>query len=57
MCLYTYRVDGLEETSDRLKTSQANNITDIVSNEFGEKSLSFVSPDSYFWTLLESPSI
>ena len=53
MCLYTYRVDGLEVKSDRLKASQAQNITDIVSNEFGEKSLSFVAPDGYVWTLLE----
>jgi catechol 2,3-dioxygenase-like lactoylglutathione lyase family enzyme len=52
MCLYTYRVNGLERYSDRIKTSQAKNLTDIVSNEFGEKSLSFISPDGYFWTLL-----
>ncbi len=53
MCLYTYRVRELEVYGDRLQASQAQNITDIVSNEFGEKSLSFVSPDGYFWTLLE----
>ncbi|CAN1211122.1 VOC domain-containing protein [Tumidithrix helvetica PCC 7403] len=53
MCLYTYRTDGLELFSDRLKASQAQNITDIVRNEFGEKSFSFVAPDGYFWTLLE----
>ena len=53
MCWYTYRVGGLEVYCDRLKASQAQNITDIVSNEFGEQSLSFVAPDGYFWTLLE----
>jgi catechol 2,3-dioxygenase-like lactoylglutathione lyase family enzyme len=53
MCLYTYRVDGLEIYSERLKASQAQAITDLVRNEFGEKSLSFVAPDGYFWTLLE----
>jgi catechol 2,3-dioxygenase-like lactoylglutathione lyase family enzyme len=52
MCLYTYRVHGLEVYRERLKASQAQNITDIVSNEFGEQSLSFVAPDSYCWTLL-----
>jgi catechol 2,3-dioxygenase-like lactoylglutathione lyase family enzyme len=52
MCLYTYRVRGLEEYRDRLIVSQAQNITDPVSNEFGEQSLSFVAPDGYFWTLL-----
>jgi catechol 2,3-dioxygenase-like lactoylglutathione lyase family enzyme len=53
MCLYTYRVRGLEGYRDRLKASQAQKLTDIVSNEFGEQSLSFVAPDGYFWTLLE----
>jgi catechol 2,3-dioxygenase-like lactoylglutathione lyase family enzyme len=54
MCLYTYRVAGLAEYLDRLRSSQAQNITEIVSNEFGENSLSFVAPDGYFWTLLTS---
>jgi catechol 2,3-dioxygenase-like lactoylglutathione lyase family enzyme len=54
MCLYTYRVKGLEVYRDRVQASQAQNITDIVSNEFGEKSLSFLAPDGYFWTLLEA---
>jgi catechol 2,3-dioxygenase-like lactoylglutathione lyase family enzyme len=54
MCLYTYRVAGLDGYLDRLRASQAQNITAIVSNEFGESSLSFVAPDGYFWTLLAS---
>lgn len=54
ICLYTYQVNGLDEYLDRLKASQAQNITDIVSNEFGEDSLSFVAPDGYFWTLIAS---
>jgi catechol 2,3-dioxygenase-like lactoylglutathione lyase family enzyme len=53
ICLYTYRVDGLEVYCDRIKATQARNITDIISNEFGEQSCSFVAPDAYFWTLLE----
>lgn len=54
MCLYTYRVRGLEMYCERIKATQAQNITDLVSNEFGEESLSFVAPDGYFWTLLEA---
>lgn len=54
MCLYTYRVRGLEDYRDRLKASPAQTLTDIVSNEFGEQSVSFIAPDGYFWTLLES---
>jgi catechol 2,3-dioxygenase-like lactoylglutathione lyase family enzyme len=53
MCLYTYRVAGLDVYLDRLKVSQAQNITDIISNEFGDRSVSFVAPDGYSWTLLE----
>jgi catechol 2,3-dioxygenase-like lactoylglutathione lyase family enzyme len=52
MCLYTYRVTGLDAYLDRLAASQAQNLTDIVTNEFGEASLSFVAPDGYFWTLV-----
>ncbi len=52
MCLYTYRVRGLEDYRDRIKASQAQKLTDIVSNEFGEQSLSFVAPDGYVWTLI-----
>lgn len=52
MSLYTYRVRGLEESFNRLKASAAQNITEIVCNEFGEQSFSFVAPDGYFWTLI-----
>lgn len=52
MSLYTYRVRGLEDYFNRVKTSAAQNVTDIVSNEFGEPSFSFVAPDCYFWNLV-----
>ncbi|MFB2924049.1 MULTISPECIES: VOC family protein [Aerosakkonema] len=52
MSLYTYRVRGIEDYFHRVKASAAQNITEIETNEFGEKSFSFVSPDGYFWTLL-----
>lgn len=54
MCLYTYRVRGLNYYCDRIKTSSAQKFTTIVQNEFGEQSFSFVAPDGYFWTLVES---
>lgn len=54
MSLYTYRVQGLQNYCDRIKASSAQNLTNIVENEFGEKSFSFVAPDGYFWNLLES---
>jgi catechol 2,3-dioxygenase-like lactoylglutathione lyase family enzyme len=52
MSLYTYRVRELEDYFNRVKASAAQNVTEIVSNEFGEQSFSFVAPDGYFWTLI-----
>lgn len=54
MSLYTYRVKGIQEYCDRIKASTAKKVTNIISNEFGEISFSFVAPDGYFWTLLDS---
>jgi catechol 2,3-dioxygenase-like lactoylglutathione lyase family enzyme len=50
--LYTYRVRGLKDYFNRVKASTAQNVTEIVGNEFGEQSFSFVAPDGYFWTLV-----
>jgi catechol 2,3-dioxygenase-like lactoylglutathione lyase family enzyme len=52
MSLYTYRVRGLKDYFNRVKGSTAQNVTEIVGNEFGEESFSFVAPDGYFWTLV-----
>lgn len=53
LSLYTYRVKGLEEYCDRIRSSPAKQLTDIITNEFGERSVSFIAPDGYFWTLIE----
>ncbi|MEA5577843.1 VOC family protein [Anabaena sp. UHCC 0451] len=53
MCLYTYRVQGIETYFDRIQRSNVQKFTKIVNNEFGEMSFSFVAPDGYFWTLVE----
>ncbi|MBS1797726.1 MAG: VOC family protein [Acidobacteria bacterium] len=50
--LYTYRVKGIDEYHKRVKASKASGLTEIITNEFGEKSFSFVAPDGYFWTIL-----
>ncbi|MFQ4142074.1 VOC family protein [Chlorogloeopsis sp. ULAP02] len=52
MCLYTYRVQQLDQFCDRIKASRVQKCTNIVENEFGEPSFSFVAPDGYFWTLI-----
>jgi len=54
MSLYTYRVNNIQYYFDRVKNSAATKITDIVDNEFGEHSFSFVAPDGYFWNLISN---
>ena len=51
--LYTYRVKNIENYYKKVKASKATNVTEIKTNEFGEKSFSFIAPDGYFWTILE----
>ncbi|MGC1306459.1 MAG: VOC family protein [Phormidesmis sp.] len=53
MSLYTYRVSDLEGYCDRIQASAAQNVTDVVCDEFGDRSFSFTAPDGYFWTLIE----
>jgi len=53
MCLYTYRVRGIKTYFERIKNSSGQKVTDMMLNEFGEMSFSFVAPDGYFWTLVE----
>ncbi|MBW4513333.1 MAG: VOC family protein [Scytonematopsis contorta HA4267-MV1] len=52
MCLYTYRVGNIQEYFDRIKSSNAQKLTNISVNEFGETSFSFVAPDGYFWNFV-----
>ncbi|MBE9050206.1 VOC family protein [Nostocales cyanobacterium LEGE 11386] len=52
MSLYTYRIRGIEEYGDRIKASLAQKYTNIIENEFREKSFSFIAPDGYFWNLI-----
>jgi uncharacterized glyoxalase superfamily protein PhnB len=54
MCLYTYKVQEIETYWQLVRESAAKQITEIVNNEFAEKSFSFVAPDGYFWNIVES---
>lgn len=53
MSLYTYRVRDIDEYFNRVKASSARQVTEIIANEFGEQSFSFIAPDGYFWTLIQ----
>jgi uncharacterized glyoxalase superfamily protein PhnB len=47
-------VSSIAEYFQRVKASNAQTITEIVANEFGEQHFSFIAPDGYFWTFIES---
>ncbi|NJR40713.1 MAG: VOC family protein [Leptolyngbyaceae cyanobacterium CSU_1_4] len=53
MSLYTYRVNDIAGSRDRVQASSAQAVTEILENEFGDRSFSFTAPDGYFWTLVE----
>jgi catechol 2,3-dioxygenase-like lactoylglutathione lyase family enzyme len=53
LSLYTYRVKGIASFHAKVKASQATNVTEILKNEFGEQSFSFVAPDGHTFTLVE----
>jgi catechol 2,3-dioxygenase-like lactoylglutathione lyase family enzyme len=52
--LYTWRVNDVEGMWKRVQGSGASAVTDVVPDEFGTRSFSFVAPDGYFWTLLQA---
>jgi len=53
MSLYTYQVSDLAAYRGRVQASAAQAVTELYSNEFGDRSFSFIAPDGYFWTLVE----
>lgn len=52
---YTWRVADVSEARNRAHASGAEDITEIVEDEFGDRAFSLRSPDGYFWTLIERP--
>ena len=53
LTLFTYAVKNIDDYHRRVSGSDATQVTEILSNEFGEKSFSFVSPDGMDWNLVE----
>lgn len=54
LSLSTFRVAGLAAYRERVVARGATEVTEIVPNEFGEATFSFVAPDRVFWTLIEA---
>lgn len=51
-CLFTYRVDEIQDVYDRVSQSSARSVTPILSNEFNEPSFSLVAPDDMTWVMI-----
>jgi hypothetical protein len=53
MCLYTLRVADIAGYHAKLEASAARRVSDVMKNELGERSVTFVAPDGYWWQLIE----
>lgn len=51
--LYSVRVGDVEAMHQRISNSEATSVSDIMPDEFGVPSFSFVAPDSFTWTVMQ----
>jgi uncharacterized glyoxalase superfamily protein PhnB len=52
--LYTWRVNDVEGMWKRVQAGGAISVTDVLPDEFGTSSFSFIAPDGCFWTLTQA---
>lgn len=52
LSLFTYQVEDITTFHQRVSLSSANNVTPIVSNEFGELSFGLIAPDGMYWVIV-----
>ena len=50
--LFTYKVDDIYAFRDRLLNSNADKVSAVITNEFGEPSISFIAPDGMYWVMI-----
>jgi uncharacterized glyoxalase superfamily protein PhnB len=50
---YTWRVRDAEALWQRVRSAGATEVSDVCTNEFGERAFSFRAPDGYYWILLQ----
>jgi catechol 2,3-dioxygenase-like lactoylglutathione lyase family enzyme len=50
--LFTYRVEDINDYHARVVNSQAESVSAIISNEFGESSFGFKAPDGMYWVIV-----
>ncbi len=53
LTLFTYAVADIEDYHRRISASDATRVTEIMGNEFDERSFSFIAPDGTDWALVE----
>jgi len=51
--LYTWRVEDIEAMWKRVGAGGATRVTDVTTDEFGQRAFSFDAPDGYAWTLIQ----
>ncbi len=52
--LYTWRLRDVEAVYRKVEAAGAQNMSDIVSDEFGQRAFGFTAPDGYPWVLMEA---
>ena len=57
MSLYTYRVRSVENYRQRVMEHGATEVTEILDNEFGNLSFSFVAPEGSSWNLIQDDTV
>ncbi len=57
MSLYTYRVRSVETFRRRVMEYGANEVTEILDNDFGKPSFSFVAPEGSSWSSIEDDAV
>lgn len=52
--LFTARVGDIDAMRERVLSSRASGVTQVMPDEFGEKAFSFTAPDGFAWTLIQA---
>jgi len=52
--VYTWRARDLDAVHRRVTASGGEQVTDIVSDEFGQRAFGFTAPDGYAWIMIEA---
>lgn len=54
LCLYSWRVHNIEKVREIVLKAGATQVSEVLPNEFGERAITLVAPDSTPWTLIDA---